>query len=372
MKIIANYLPQYHIIPENSEWWGEGYTDWVAVKNAKALYEGHNQPRIPLDDNYYDLSEAENIRWQAKLAANYGIYGFGIYHYWFGEDRKLLERPAELIRDNEDIDIHYMFIWDNVSWARSWSNVRFSVSWTEEGQKTPEGRDNAILEELVYGGEPQWKKHFDYLMTFFKDERYIKIDNKPVFAVFNQNNKPEVLRRMVIYWDKLAREAGYNGICVIGKKNYRNINISDYQMNYEPAQSALQPDNIGLKILYKCRERIHKGRKPNYYDYTKVWKRILKRARKCKNENEYFSAFVDFDDSPRRGINARIFRGFTAEKFRKYLMELLVVSKKQNKEYVFITAWNEWGEGAYLEPDTENGYRCLEAVKECVEAAEAL
>ena len=120
-KIIAMYLPQYHQIPENDKWWGEGFTDWVGAKSASSLFEGHEQPKIPMNDNYYDLSKADDIRWQAKLAREYGVYGFGIYHYWFSSSQKLLTKPAELILANKDIDIPFFFAWDNCSWVRTWS-----------------------------------------------------------------------------------------------------------------------------------------------------------------------------------------------------------------------------------------------------------
>lgn len=367
MKVIANYLPQFHRIPENDKWWGEGFTDWKSAQDAKPLFNGHCQPRVPKDNFYYDLSKKEDIEWQVNLANKHGVYGFGIYHYWFNNDMKLLETPSEIIRDNPEIDTHYMFIWDNTSWTRTWTNKRFANNWViQEKSDVEDQTDNGMLAELIYGEEDDWANHFNYLLTFFKDERYIKIDNKPVFAIFNQNNQPDVLRKMVLHWDKLAKENGFAGIYVLGKKNYQNINISDYQVNYEPAQSALQPDNIVKKVYFKLREKFNKNRRPNYYNYDSVWKSIIKKAKNNLNPNEFYSAFVDFDDSPRRGINGRIMKGATPEKFEKYFEELLKVSKEQNREYVFLTAWNEWGEGAYLEPDELNGSAYLEAVERCV------
>ncbi|MBQ0066894.1 MAG: glycoside hydrolase family 99-like domain-containing protein, partial [Phascolarctobacterium sp.] len=142
VKVIANYLPQYHRIPENDMWWGEGYTDWVATKNAKPLFEGHRQPRIPLDNNYYDLSDVNTIRWQAQLARKYGVYGFGIYHYWFNSNMQLLQKPAELLLKNKDIDINFMFIWDNSSWIRSWSNIKECNDWAPKFDREQKNTDN--------------------------------------------------------------------------------------------------------------------------------------------------------------------------------------------------------------------------------------
>ena len=122
-KIIAMYLPQYHSIQENDKFWGKGFTDWVTVKNAKPLFAGHRQPRIPLNNNYYDLSIEQNVIWQSKLARAHGIYGFGVYHYWFNNETNILTRPVEIIRDCNDVDINYFLAWDNANWKRSWSNV---------------------------------------------------------------------------------------------------------------------------------------------------------------------------------------------------------------------------------------------------------
>ena len=128
VKILANYLPQFHQTPENDAWWGEGYTDWTAVKASKPLFNGHTQPRVPLDNDYYDLSNADSIRKQALLAHEYGISGFAIYHYWFSSKQKLLTKPAELLLEQKDLPIEYLFIWDNNTWKRTWSNVKGAVT----------------------------------------------------------------------------------------------------------------------------------------------------------------------------------------------------------------------------------------------------
>ena len=144
-KLIAWYLPQYHCIPENNVFWGEGFTDWVTVKKARPLFKGHQQPKTPLNNNYYDLSIKENVTWQAKLAKDYGIYGFGIYHYWFNNEKNLLTKPLEIIYNNKEIDIHYFMAWDNANWKRSWSAIEGN-SWApiaDNDQKT--SKESGIL-----------------------------------------------------------------------------------------------------------------------------------------------------------------------------------------------------------------------------------
>lgn len=365
VKIIANYLPQYHEIQENNRWWGKGYTDWVAAKNAKPLFKGHYQPRVPLNDNYYDLSKVDSIKWQVALAKKYGIYGFGIYHYWFNSKMKLLEKPSEILLKNTDIDINFMFIWDNMSWVRTWKNIRFANHWVINNSEKRQKNDSGILANLEYGDKEDWRIHFEYLLDFFLDSRYIKIDRKPVFVVFNQNNGSAILKQMFAYWNELAKQHGFDGIFIIGKRNFQNINISDYEVTYEPITSMIHSDYIPIKIYEKIKTKINKilKRANILNDYDTVWRRILANALRNSNEKLFYSAFVDFDDTPRRGIDSRIILGSTPEKFEKYLSNLLEISKKQNKGFLFVTAWNEWGEGACLEPDKKYGERYLCALR---------
>lgn len=363
IKVIANYLPQYHVIPENNRWWGNGFTDWLAVKKAKPLFLGHNQPRVPLNNHYYSLDDVQEIKWQAELARKYGIYGFGIYHYWFSSDMNLLSTPAELMLHNRDIKINFMFIWDNGSWIRTWSNVRFANTWAPKYDDVAHNdNQSGILAELKYGDENDWKIHFEYLVRFFSDPRYIKLDNKPLFAFFQPSNDFPTIKAMVAYWNELAKDYGFDGIICMTKDNWRGHNL-DYRIRYSPFSpntfcAGLQ--NKLNNILCKKLKRIRSA------DYDSYWKYILKDS-KSAGKKTFLSGFVDFDDTPRRGKQARMIKGASPEKFEKYIYKLMDISQKQNKEYVFLTAWNEWGEGAYLEPDEDYGYQYLEALKRAVD-----
>lgn len=369
-KIIANYLPQFHEIPENNKWWGKGYTDWVAVKKSKPLFEGHEQPRFPLD-GYYDLTQENVIRRQAEQAKKAGVYGFGIYHYWFSSDMKLLEKPAEILYKNSDINIAYMFIWDNSSWKRTWSNVRKGNDWApefdEKNQKLSTQGESGMLAELIYGDEADWEKHFQYLVPFFKDLRYIKKDGRPMFAFFQPDNDFAIIKEMCIYWNKRAIETGFPGICFVSKANYAHCDL-EYSFKYEPFSmdttvAVWKARFANLKNKIKPTLRIS--------EYDKEWNEIILSAQKCTKRNLFYGAVVGFDDSPRRGKKARIILGQSPQKFEKYMAELLRISSRQNKDFIFLTAWNEWGEGAYLEPDTESGYAYLEALKRAVESVDA-
>lgn len=363
VRIIANYLPQYHETIENNNWWGKGYTDWVAVKNSTSLFENHNQPKKPLNNNYYDLSVKDDIKWQAELARKYNIDAFGIYHYWFSSEQNLLSKPAEIIKQNKDIDIDYLFIWDNSTWKRTWSNVKekFSNDMAPMFDSDKNEKNKGILANLEYGNEKDWKRHFEYLLDFFNDERYIKEDNCPVFVFYNQDNKPEILKEMCACWNKWAKENGFNGMYFIGKKNTHNVKIAEHEFLYQPLWDAWIPQTFIQKVSNKLKEKCFSSNtKLQIYDYDKVWNKIFKSAKKWKNESIYYGAFVSYDDTPRRGNKGKVIVGSTPEKFGNYILKLVDLSKKYNKKFIFVTAWNEWGEGAYLEPDITNKYGYLE------------
>lgn len=362
-KVFAMYLPQYHEIKENSKFWGKGFTDWVGVRNSKPLYDSHRQPRVPLDKNYYDLSDAESIRWQSKLAKDAGISGFGIYHYWFNENQNLLDTPPKLILENKDIDIHFFFAWDNTSWVRSWSKIRGN-DWFPTGERDENNSSPQVLVQYELGREPQWEKHFDWLLQFFRDDRYEKKENKPLFMILSPSKE---IVEMARFWDHLAKENGLGGIHFIFR--WDAVHIKDNELikgysyfKYEPSTtgwSSLIPRVMSRLLRKTGKEKLKK------YDYDRIWRNILKYT--TKNQKlMYYCGFVDYDDTPRRGAKGRVVEGMTPEKFGSYLKKLYDISSKQNKDYMFITAWNEWGEGAYLEPDEDNKMDILDVVRKVI------
>lgn len=359
-QIIALYLPQFHCIPENDEFWGKGFTDWVAVRNAKPLFPGHQQPRVPLDDNYYDLSLKENVKWQASLAKKYGVYGFGVYHYWFNNEKNLLTKPAEIMRDSDDIETKYFFIWDNGNWKRSWSNISGN-DWVPLADDQGLQNESPILIPYILGREKDWENHYRYVSSHFKSNRYIKKDNKPVFCIFSY--KAELIE-MCNYWDKLAKNDGFDGLYFIFKNpGYRIPNVWA-KYSYEPHSSGWYT-RFGIvgRILRRLKIIRESNDPITFYDYDVLWRRLLIHAKLHGKSTSYPGAFVSYDDTPRRGVlKSKVVTGETPEKFEKYFGKLYAISKKQNKDYIFLTAWNEWGECAYLEPDKKNGYRYLEII----------
>lgn len=344
LKTIAMYLPQFHRVKENDEWWGEGFTEWTAVQSAKPQYDGHNQPVRPLNDEYYDLMDKRTLEWQVELAHKYKIDGFAFYHYFFKNGRKILEKPAENLLKWKDINMPFLFAWDPVQWARSWTNVGNSWAETFEDKQYIK---NGVLLEQDFGGSEVWEEHFQYLLPFFKDDRYIKVDNKPVFYCLIPNYIP-CFMRMISHWRARATEEGLSGLYIISYQDYSEV-----------ADAYLDP------MRPEKNEIITNAKYNNLraYDYDKAWKEYLSCPQIRGVENLY-QCIVKYDDTPRRGQNAMIFVDASPEKFKKYLAALRYKSMLNHNKFMFINAWNEWGEGMYLEPDTKDKYMYLEAVHE--------
>lgn len=349
IKTITMYLPQFHTIKENDEWWGKGFTEWTAVKAAKPLYEGHKQPKVPLNENYYNLLEKETLNAQAQLMQKYGIDGQCFYHYYFKNGRKILEKPAENLLKWKEINMPFCFCWANESWIKTWSALAGN-SWADMFEKGEEG--SGILLEQRYGREREWKAHFEYLLPFFEDDRYIKIEGHPVFLIYKPTEIP-CLRPMIDYWRELAQSTSFENIYFIGM----NI-VSAFQgldaVLFVPA--LFWESNVMKNGLYQA-------------DYYKIWTNIIEASPldECKT---YFEGIVNFDNTPRKGQNGgRVFENFSIDTFKNGMCELYKKSISLKNELIFINAWNEWGEGMYLEPDEENGFSYLEAVKEAKQDA---
>lgn len=369
-KVYAMYLPQFHEIEENNRFWGKGFTDWVSVKNGESLFNNHVQPKVPLDNNYYDLSDPEVLRWQANLAKNNGIDGFCMYHYWFKDGKRVLETPSENLLKNRDIDIGFCFAWDNTSWVRSWSKINGNA-WAPSFDGKDEVEESPYLLELDYGGKDQWKQHFDYLLPFFKDERYFKINNKPVFVFFSTINRA-ILEEMGAYWKELAIEAGLDGLYLVSKCDpIIRKHMFDTEFIYQPITTGWQRKTAiinKIKSVFRISVNTAGDNGPYTYQYDRLWKKVLREYNRKASSNLILGGFVNYDDTPRRGKRGRVVVGGTPEKFHGYFSQLYDLCIKFNKPVVFVTAWNEWGEGAYLEPDDGSKYGYLQAIDRVVKS----
>lgn len=372
MKIIAYYLPQFHNIPENDEWWGDGFTEWVNVKKAEPLFEGHAQPRIPLNNNYYNLLDDDVKIWQAKIAKENGIYGFAYYHYWFN-GRMLLEKPMEQMLANKNIDIPFCISWANETWTKAWT-----------------GNERKILILQKYGERKEWVEHFKYLVSFFQDDRYIKVDGKPLFIIY----RPEViecLNEMLDCWVEEAKKYGFPGMSFAYQSNeFNNIKNKDdsrfdYDIEFQPNLAVHCMNREKYKTIRSIKRKIsrfleskfgveidrftsnisNKIMNYNRIDYDMVWKEIIRK--KPTNSKSIPGAFVGWDNTPRYGERASVFVGDTPEKLYHY-MDLQIKNARDNykSEFLFMYAWNEWAEGGYLEPDERYGFGNLESIKKAL------
>lgn len=358
MKKFAIYLPQFHEFKENNDWWGKGYTEWVPVKNAKPLYNGHMQPKVPLNNNYYCLLDDNVLEWQNKIAKDYGVDGFVYYHYYFS-GKLLMDAPIERVFKNKKINQAFFFCWANHSWYK----------------KSSKGHE--LLIEQKYGNEADWKIHFEYLLKFFKDDRYEKKENKPVFMIYNYNFPEKV--KMMDYFDQECKKNGFAGIYIIEtyagdpldekmKNNYvkQKSNQTKEVFLREPAVSCAQYWNslkgTHKQIINKIK-RVLSNHGINYLvpriDGRKLYDIMIERNNSSFDGIKVAPGiFFEWDNTPRHSGRGYIITPPTKEQFKKY-MDLI-----SDSDYLIINAWNEWAEGMMLEPTEENKYKYLNWISE--------
>ena len=350
-KIIALYLPQFHRVKENDEWWGDGFTEWTNVRKARPLFDGHLQPRKPIGLGYYDLSHVDVLLNQMKLAKDYGIDGFCFYHYWFA-GKKLLEKPIENLLQVDNPPLQYMFCWANEPWTRTWDG--------DMGSKQ-------ILMEQDYGCESDWIDHFQYLLPFFKKNEYIKKDGRPVIAVYKSADIKD-RKKMFSLWNKMARENGFtDGLFIINTHRFsvdREFPIyGDGVFDFEPFIS--QQFSIKKKVgrLYQSYDFDQTEKEFFVHDYSKMCERMIRRE-VFPNVNHFLGFFTGWDNSPRVGDRVKIiYENNTPETVAHYFRIQYQRSIDLENDFLFINAWNEWGEGTFLEPDEKYQYGYLEAIK---------
>lgn len=350
-KLIAFYLPQFHPIPENDEWWGKGFTEWRNVATAKPLFKGHYQPHIPADLGFYDLRLPETRKAQADMAREYGIHGFCYYHYWF-KGKRILERPFNEVLESGKPDFPFCLAWANENWTRRWH-----------------GMDEDILQPQTYGGDEDDIAHIHWLINAFKDKRYIRVENKPLFLIYRGDKLPDPQRTIKIWREEVTR-AGLPGIYIVSIETSFRPGWNPIPSGYD-ASLLFQPQfykalNYPAHIPYieKLKIRIKKKTPQIFYDYQQIWP-ILD-AHDSAEYRRYYSVCPGWDNTPRRGDNNPfILHNSTPESYEKWLRKAIqrVQSEPEDHRIVFINAWNEWAEGNHLEPDIKHGLAYLKSTK---------
>ncbi len=359
IKAIAFYLPQYHPIPENDEWWGKGFTEWTNVTKAKPLFKDHNQPHLPADLGFYDLRLQESRQAQVELAQKYNIHGFCYYHYWFNSKR-LLEQPVDQILASGKPDFPFCLCWANENWTRRW-----------------DGQDQEILIEQVYSEEDD-RLHMQWLAQAFKDSRYIKINGKPLFLVYRVSNMPNPFNTADV-WREEAKKLGFEDIYLCNVESIAASHIDpsligfDAAIEFQPNWEALgQPLQKGRRwnILRHLKISELAYGKHNIYEYSTVVESQLDAP--IPSYKRFLGVSPSWDNSARRKINAIILRNASPEVYENWLkivIQRTLEDSKNDEKLIFINAWNEWAEGNHLEPCQKWGHEYLMATSRAIQSA---
>ena len=376
-RIIALYLPQFHPIPENDKWWGKGFTEWNNVVKAKPLFKGHYQPHLPADLGFYDLRLPEVRQQQADLAREAGIEGFCYYHYWFGNGKQLLERPFNEVLASGKPDFPFCICWANHDWTNK--------TWVKDKSTH---RDSMIM-KMEYSMEDH-VAHFNALLPAFKDKRYITVDGKPLFAIYQPKAIPDV-EKFIALWQKMALENGLPGIHFVGysvnssgrsvkgnkvslwttdeaAEHYKSVLDLGFDAVLSSGLSRAQSICKGkLKMLFYFLTKNSVLPTSNICDYCDVMKHYY--VEEDAWENVYPTLLPQWDRTPRAGKGTNPLINATPEKFQKTIENALELIKNKAPEHkiLFLKAWNEWGEGDYVEPDDRFGHGWLDAIRKALD-----
>jgi lipopolysaccharide biosynthesis protein len=350
-RLIAIYLPQFHPIPENDAWWGKGFTEWTNVAKARPCFSGHYQPHLPADLGFYDLRVPEVREAQAELARAYGIYGFCYYHYWFN-GKRMLERPFNEVLASGKPDFPFCLCWANENWTRRW-----------------DGMEKEVLIGQNYSLEDD-RQHIRWLVNAFGDQRYIRIDGKPLFLVYRIGLLPNPKQTAEI-WREEAHKAGLGGLYLCAVESSFSERIQDPKevgfdatMEFQPDFSLMQKTkNVFLRQYITS--RLIKGRH-TVYDYTELIQSA--KDKPLVPYTRFPGITPGWDNASRRKQFGSVFKNSTPERYGAWLQHILQAFKppSPDENLIFINAWNEWAEGNHLEPCQKWGHAYLEATRQAI------
>ncbi|RYD73725.1 MAG: lipopolysaccharide biosynthesis protein [Sphingobacteriales bacterium] len=342
-RLIAFYLPQYHPVPDNDSFWGKGFTEWTNVTKAKPLFEGHKQPKLPADLGYYDLRVKEVREEQALLAKEAGIEAFCYWHYWFGNGKRILERVFDEVLESGKPEFPFCLGWANESWTGKWH-----------------GLDKEVIVEQSYPGEEDYKNHFYSILPALKDKRYLTVNGKLLFLIYNPLSLPDPLF-FTNYWNALARENNLNEFYFIGVADHWTPAKSGFNKRIRSALAS------GVSLMKKpILQRILKTKTPELlYEYKEL---VQQRIKEGVEADELHCIIPNWDNTPRSGYRGRIFMGESPLQYQQWLQSAVeqVSGIDFEERIIFIKSWNEWAEGNFLEPSMEWGHQYLDATKSAV------
>lgn len=351
VKLIANYLPQFHPFPENDGWWGKGFTEWSNVGRAVPNYKGHYQPHCPIHFGYYDLRIPQVMEDQAALAKEYGISGFNYYFYWF-DGKILMETPLLAMLENENIDMPFCLTWANENWTRRWDG---------QDQDILIGQNHSITDSLAF---------ITHLIKYFNDSRYIRIDGKPVLIIYRANIIPDI-QQIAQEWRNEILRHGFSGLYLISAQTFGIKSPEpfgfDASMEFPPHTVSSTDIRHELNLVAK-----------RFDGYIFSYNQVVENAVQYKEPpyKVFRSAMLSWDNTARKQDSSHIFHGFTLLKYKQWLNSLcchVFNSKKyaHDEKIVFVNAWNEWAEGTHLEPDRKYGFGYLKSTREVIEKWDA-
>lgn len=357
LRPIAFVLPQFHPIPENDLWWGEGFTEWTNVKKAKPLFKGHYQPHIPTELGYYDLRDPEAREAQANLAKEHGIYGFCYYHYWFN-GKRLLNFPIDEMLRLQQPDMPFMLCWANENWTRRW-----------------DGLDQDILIKQDYSFEDD-AAHMRWLCEHvFSDPRYIRVDDKPVFIIYRHNLFPDIKKTVQIWRGIAIKDYGFKGLYLCSTESFHDTTTPEsigFDAVIEFSAHAVMKIKKGMNKKDKLLKTIglKNKKKLDFRDFSLGVSNILERP--LPPHKLYRSVTPNWDNSARKGNDAIIGLNGGPEVYYFWLSELIkdFIPYSKEENFIFINAMNEWAEGNHLEPCIKYGRAYLEATKKAIDQSE--
>ena len=355
-KIIAMYLPQYHPTEDNDRWWGKGFTEWTNVAKARKLYPGHYQPKIPTELGFYDLRMNEIREKQAELAKEAGVFGFCYYHYWFGNGKMELQLPLEEVVKTKEPDFPFCVCWANESWHKKF--------WNKDGAVA----EKKLLVEQTYPGPEDEEQHFNYLLPMFQDSRDIKKDGQLLFLIYRPLDVKNVASCLK-HWKELAKESGLPGFYFVGvsfdvEKEYDQLKSYGFDAIFSCSAKRISTKNFTwflnnvLRVLFLI---------PARYDFRKLYKHLLGEYEK---RNDVYPLIIpNWDHTPRSEKNGYVFTHSEPAVFEKHVEYVLnaIKDKPEDDKICFLKAWNEWGEGNYMEPDIKYGRGYIETLKKVLE-----